>query len=109
MVFEFYYSFITALACSGIFHRWQKNGALTCAFTVFLLIATKIKKHHDFLGIDPFPTGYDAIRVRYMDTLLPDMTLTKDPRGPRPIIQLISRISEIHFLFLIFIPILVSL
>jgi len=88
MIFKFYYSFmllfITALACSGIFHRWQKNGAVTCSFTVFLLIAAKIKKHCDLLGIEPIPMGYDVFRVHYMDTLLPDMTLTKDPRGPRP-------------------------
>jgi len=77
-----FYLFITALATGGIFHLWQKKGLFTYYFTVLLMAATAGKKYADMRGEKIILLNGHV--NRQFSTFPIDMTLTKDPRGPRP-------------------------
>ncbi|XP_018347438.1 PREDICTED: uncharacterized protein LOC108751651 [Trachymyrmex septentrionalis] len=77
-----YFNYIVAsLATGGVFYRWQRKGPLTYSWTIAIIACATIKKFSDLTGFQPLPL-HPEIREEY--TTFPwDMTIIKDPRGPR--------------------------
>lgn len=80
--YETFHSSITAIATGGVFHHWQKKGLMTYYFTVILMACAAGKKYADLNNLKII--DFNAEATSQYTTFPIDMTLVKDPRGPRP-------------------------
>ncbi|XP_012233769.1 uncharacterized protein ND-B14.7 isoform X2 [Linepithema humile] len=73
---------LASIATGGVFHHWQKKGLITYYFTIMLMACAAGKKFADLNGLKVITLDFKA--TPQYTTFPIDMTLTKDPRGPRP-------------------------